>query len=317
MYPTQNQFRRLKSVILVIILTIVHSLCFASDTYANNALYQEIQNRAKEYEIAPTDAKIDKVWKAMPGYNGLKVDIQASYEKMKKDGVFNPKKLVMKQIPPNVHLEDLPPSPIYKGHPEKPMVAILVNVAWGNEYLSEMLATLKKHNVYGTFFLEGRWVKENPELAKMIVTGGHEIGNHSYSHPDMKTLSSQKIRSELKKTNEVIKATTEKDVQLFAPPSGSFRDEVVKIAHEMNMKTIMWSVDTIDWKKPSPQVLLNRVMSKVHPGAMILMHPTESSSKALDQLILDIKKKGFQFGKVSELLDEKRIVKNLELNKKE
>jgi len=65
------------------------------------------------------------------------------------------------------------------------MVSFLINVAWGNEYLPDILATLKKQNVKASFFLEGRWVQKNPELAKMIVEAGHEVGNHSYTHPDM------------------------------------------------------------------------------------------------------------------------------------
>ena len=79
----------------------------------------------------------------------------------------------------------MPPSPIYRGHPEKPMVSFIINVAWGNEYLPEILATLKRHQITASFFLEGNWVKSNPDLAKMIVSAGHEVGNHSYTHPDM------------------------------------------------------------------------------------------------------------------------------------
>lgn len=299
-----------RTLIVFVTFCFIHTFS-TSNVNAKDQLYLEIEKRAKDYEIQPSDAKIDKVWKAIPGYNGLTVDVRASYEKMKKDGKFDEKKLVYKQVSPNVHLKDLPPSPIYKGHPEKPMVALLVNVAWGNEYLSDMLATLKKHKVYATFFLEGRWVKENSELAKMIATGGHEIGNHSYSHPDMKTLPTNKVREELEKTNAVIKATIGKDVQWFAPPSGSFRNEVVKIAHDLNMRTIMWSVDTIDWQNPAPHVLIQRVLNKVHPGAMILMHPTEASAKSLETLIIEIRKKGLHFGKVSDLMDERRIITNI------
>lgn len=125
-----------------------------------------------------------------------------------------------------------------------------------------MLQTLKKHDAKATFFLEGRWVKNNPELAKMIVDEGHEVGNHSYSHPNMATLSSGQIVDQLKKTNEVITATTGKKVKWFAPPSGSFRKEVVTLASEQKMSTIMWTVDTIDWQKPTKDVLINRVMKK-------------------------------------------------------
>jgi probable sporulation protein (polysaccharide deacetylase family) len=272
-------------------------------------LYQSIVKNASTYEIPPSNAKIDEVWKAIPGYNGITVDIEASYKNMKKIGTFNEKKLVYKQTEPSVHLNDLTPSPIYRGHPDKPMVSFIINVAWGNEYLPEMLATLKKHQVKASFFLEGRWVKNNPELAKMIVSAGHEVGNHSYTHPDMKRISAAQTRDQLLKTNEVIEAATGKKSIWFAPPSGSYRDETVTIAAEFKMKTVMWTVDTIDWQKPSPNQLINRVISKISNGSMVLMHPTESTAKSLDTLITRIEEKGLKLGTVIDLMSEERIMK--------
>lgn len=270
-------------------------------------LYEEINQRASEFEKAPQNAEVHKVWKSTPGYNGLKVDVKASYENMKKSKEFEPKKLVYKEVPPSVHLSDLPPNAIYRGHPDKRMVSFIINVAWGNEYIPPILETLKKHKINATFFLEGRWVKENPEIAKMIVDAGHEVGNHSYSHPNLKTLTTPLVREELVKTNDVIEATTGRKPSLFAPPSGSYRQEVVEIASELNMETIMWSVDTIDWQKPTPEVLTNRVLSKIHPGAMVLMHPTESTANSLDKLISEIKAKNLRIAEVSSLLSEKRV----------
>ncbi|GAM15556.1 polysaccharide deacetylase family protein [Mesobacillus selenatarsenatis] len=273
-----------------------------------NSLMSEIEMKAKEYEIEPSDARKDPVWKVIPGYNGLKVDVKKSFSKMEKEGEFDPEKLVFKQVPPEIHLSDLPPMAIYKGHPEKPMVSFIINVAWGNEYLSGMLATLKKHNVTASFFLEGRWVKNNPGMAKMIADAGHEIGNHSFTHPNMKQLSAPKINEEIRRTNEVIEAVTGVKTKWFAPPSGYYKDEVVEIAAAHKLGTVMWSVDTIDWQKPSPEKLINRVMGKVHNGAMILMHPTESTAASLDQLITQIKGKDLQIGTVSNMLSENRIV---------
>ncbi|ATO36402.1 polysaccharide deacetylase family protein [Geobacillus thermodenitrificans] len=275
-------------------------------------LYETIAKQAKQYEIPAQDAVIDKVWKATPGYNGLAVDIDASYKNMKKTGTFDERKLVFRQVSPRIHLDDLPPAPIYRGHPDKPMVSFLINVAWGEEYIPDMLETLKKHDVKATFFLEGRWVKNHPEMAKMIADAGHEIGNHSYSHKDLKTLSNADIRRELEKTNEVIEAVTAVKCKWFAPPGGSYRDEVVEIAAKLRMKTIMWSVDTIDWQKPSPSVIVKRVTSKVHPGAMILMHPTMPTAAALDELIVSIQRQGYAIGSLTALFDEKRLAKKQE-----
>ncbi|AIE59700.1 polysaccharide deacetylase family protein [Bacillus methanolicus] len=275
-----------------------------------NPLLQEIINRASEYEKKPINAKLDPIWKSIPGYNGIKVDIQASYKKMKKDGKFNEDKLVFQQVSPEISLSDLPPAAVYRGNPEKPMVSFIINVAWGNEYLSEMLATLKKHHVSASFFLEGRWVKNNPELAKMIAEAGHEIGNHSYTHPNMKKLPPAEIIKEITRTNEVIEATTGIRPKWLAPPSGSYREDVVKIASKLNMGTVMWSLDTIDWQKPAPEVLINRIVPKLHNGALILMHPTKPTAQALDQLILQIKQKNLKIDTVSNMLSEERIVQN-------
>ncbi|GAA0332184.1 polysaccharide deacetylase family protein [Bacillus carboniphilus] len=278
----------------------------------NIKLYNEIQDFAQSVYIPPKDAKVDPVWKKIPGYNGLKVNIDASYDNMKKEGKFIEKLLVYEQVPPKVHLSDLPAEPIYKGHPDKPMISLLINVAWGEEYLLDILATLKKHNVKATFFLEGRWVQKNPDLAKMIAEGHHDIGNHSYTHPNLETLPTAKTIEELTKTNDIIEATTGIKPVWFAPPSGAFRKETVGIAKQMNMETIMWSVDTIDWQKPSKEVLLGRVLPKLHNGALILMHPTQSTRDSLETLITEARKKGYQFGTVTRTLSEERILSTKE-----
>jgi len=277
-------------------------------------LYEEIKAKAPSYEIAPKDAYIDRVWKAIPGYNGLSVDVESSYQKMKKKGEFNEKQLVFKEISPKVHLRDLPPSPVYRGNPEKPLVAFAINVAWGNEYIPRMLEVLKKHNTEATFFLEGRWVKENPTVAQLITAAKQEVGNHSYTHPDMARLGTNAITNEIQKTNSIILATTDQKVEWFAPPSGSFRDEVVTVASRLGLGTIMWTADTIDWQKPPKDVLINRVMKKVENGTIVLMHPTAPTADSLDELITKIEASGRKVVNISTLLDEKRYdtIKNVE-----
>lgn len=280
----------------------------------SDALYEEIKTKAPTYEIAPKNAYIDRVWKAIPGYNGLSVDVESSYQKMKKKGKFNEKQLVFKEISPKVHLRDLPPAPVFRGNPEKPLVAFAINVAWGNEYIPRMLEVLKKHNAEATFFLEGRWVKENPTVAQLITAAKQEVGNHSYTHPDMARLGTNAITNEIQKTNSVILATTDQKVEWFAPPSGSFRDEVVNVASKLGLGTIMWTADTIDWQKPPKDVLINRVMKKVENGTIVLMHPTAPTAESLDELLTKIEASGRKVVNISTLLDEKRYdtIKNVE-----
>ncbi|WP_280768931.1 polysaccharide deacetylase family protein [Salipaludibacillus daqingensis] len=272
-----------------------------------NPLYMEILRQKQKYDEAAIDAKVDPVWKAIPGYNGLRVDVQQSFENMKEKDEFQQDQLVLEEITPEVTLQDLPTNPIYRGNKEKRMAGFMINVAWGNEYIPKMLKVLDKHQVKATFFLDGSWVKNNPNLAMMIKEEGHEIGNHAYSHPDMQTLSRERIRDEILRTNEIIDGTLQVEPKWFAPPSGSYHDQVVKIAREFNLYTVLWTVDTVDWKKPNPSQMADQVVSKVEPGSLILMHPTASSVNGLEQMINGIQQKDLKLGTVSDVLSENRV----------
>ncbi|MBU5466730.1 polysaccharide deacetylase family protein [Virgibacillus sp. MSJ-26] len=284
----------------------IETFSFVDVSKTESSLYKEIQDKSKVYNEKPDDAYIDKVWKKTPGRNGVTIDIEKSYEQMKEDGDFDESLLAYKEIPPNVSLNDLSAAPIYRGHPKKEMAAFLINVSWGTEYIPDILTVLKEKNIKATFFIEGKWAKENAEHVQMIYEEGHVIGNHAYSHPDMARLSNQDILDEINQTNDVIEAIIEEEPTWFAPPSGSFSDHVVDIADNLNMETILWTVDTIDWKNPSTSVMINRVMDKIHPGATILMHPTASIANGLGPLIEEIESEGYELGTIENLLSEKR-----------
>lgn len=278
----------------------------AVDIPEKDPLYQKIEQAAMKLNEPAINAEIDRVWKAIPGYNGKVVDIEASYRKMKKYG-FSREKLVFKETSPEVHLSDLPPAPIYKGNPHKPMVALMVNVAWGNEWIPEMLNIFAEHDVSATFFLDGSWTKRHPKLARMIAREGHEIGNHAYSHPVMGQLGSAAILEQLTKTNTVISSVLHIEPKLFAPPGGSYNDKCVEIADRLGMKTILWTVDTVDWKHPPPRVIIQKVLTNIHPGAFVLMHPTQNTVAALDDIISGIRERGYRIGTVSRVISEDRL----------
>ncbi|MED4750176.1 polysaccharide deacetylase family protein [Brevibacillus choshinensis] len=262
-------------------------------------------------EEMPIDAFIDKSWKAaIPGYNGRIVDVEASVNKMIATGAVNPDSMVYKEIPPAVSLEQLGTLPIYRGNPNKPAISFMINVAWGNEYLDSMLDTLDKHGVKTTFFLDGSWVKRYPEEAKKIAARGHEIGNHAYSHPDMKTLGVQRIQQEISRTQEAIEKTIGVKPTLFAPPSGSFNQRVVQIAQSsFQMKTILWTADTVDWQKPSSSWVVRKISRLMGNGVLVLMHPTAASEASLDQLLSIAKQKGLVATTVSEVISSNRLNK--------
>ncbi|WP_405102108.1 polysaccharide deacetylase family protein [Oceanobacillus sp. FSL H7-0719] len=277
-----------------------------SVSQSKDSLYKEIEEKAETYKEAPQNAYIDRVWKKTPGRNGKEVNIEKSYRNMKKAGVFREELLVYNDLYPEISLQDLPAAPIYRGHPEKEMVSFIINVSWGKEHIPAILETLNEYQVKASFFIEGKWARENAELVKMIKENGHIIGNHAYNHPDMARINRSEITDQIVKTNEILKAINSENPVYFTPPSGSFNDQVIQTAADLNMETVLWTVDTIDWKNPSISVMINRVSNNIHPGAIILMHPTQVIADGLDELILLIKEKGYKIGRIDSLLSEER-----------
>lgn len=276
-------------------------------TREQEQLMEYIKNEAKKRVIPPINAKVDRVWKAIPGYNGLEVDIEQTYQKALTAGRDGPISFVYKEIPPQIQLDDLGPYPIYKGNPQKPMAALMINVAWGNEYIPKMLDILHKEQVEATFFFDGSWLSKNIETAREIQKQGHELSNHAYSHKNMSRLNREQAIEEIGKTQKILKEHLHVDNSLFAPPSGDFNEQTVKIAYEMKLKTILWTIDTVDWKNPQPDSIVRKISSRIEPGSLILMHPTRSSSSALEGMIKAIKEKHLQLGTVSELISPKRV----------
>ncbi|TVY10608.1 polysaccharide deacetylase family protein [Paenibacillus cremeus] len=267
----------------------------------------QILAEAAKRRIPPVNATVDRVWKAIPGYNGLEVDVEKTMQLNEQQSFPNPPKLVFREVPPEVSLEQLGAQPIYKGNPSKRMVGLMINVAWGNEYLAPMLETLRKENVHATFFFDGSWLKKNIPTARKIIEAGHEAGNHAYTHKDMSKLGREQATSEISRTEALLKNELGLQNKLFAPPSGDFNQSTVEIAHDMKLKTILWTIDTVDWMKPSPETIVRKISTRVEPGSLILMHPTDSSNRALQQMIREIKNKGLALGTVSEVISPSRI----------
>jgi probable sporulation protein (polysaccharide deacetylase family) len=272
------------------------------------ALHQRLELLAKEYDAPPIDAKNDRVWKAIPGLNGVRLNIEKSLEKGMGMSVGERLPLVFEQIPPKISLDDLGPLPIYRGNPQKKQMALMINVAWGTEYIADMLDILEKNGVKATFFLDGSWTAQNGEVARQIHARGHEIGNHAYSHPDMAKMGESSQRREITRTNEAIQQAIGVRPALFAPPSGSYNETTVRLAHGERMRTILWTIDTIDWKKPPAETIRSRVVTKAESGGLVLMHPTEPTVAALRAIVPELLKKGFDLVTVSELISPIRPV---------
>jgi peptidoglycan/xylan/chitin deacetylase (PgdA/CDA1 family) len=170
-----------------------------------------------------------------------------------------------------------------------------------------MLETLRKEKVHATFFFDGSWLSKHLDTARQIGAQGHELSNHAYSHKNMSQLSRPRATEEIAKTEKLLKDELGVTNRLFAPPSGDFDGETVRIASGMNLTTVLWTLDTLDWRNPGAEFIVRKIGSRVEPGSLILMHPTASSSAALERMIRSIKGKGLALGTVSELLSPQRV----------
>ncbi|MGO4543927.1 polysaccharide deacetylase family protein [Paenibacillus sp. 2TAB23] len=276
-------------------------------TNERDRLLTIIQTEADKLKIAPVNARIDRVWRAIPGYNGLEVDVEKTLESALLALPSETIQYVYKEVEPQIKLNDLGPHPIYRGNPDKKMISLMINVAWGNEFMDSILNTLKRENVKATFFLDGSWLNKNVELASRIQSEGHEMSNHAYTHPDMKALNRQSQYNQIAKTEALLKTKLHVNNKWFAPPSGSFNQTTVQIAEEMGLKTVLWTIDTIDWQKPPADSVIRKITAKLEPGALILMHPTVTTRDALHGIITAAKAKGYAIGTVSETLSSRRV----------
>ncbi|SCI19719.1 MULTISPECIES: polysaccharide deacetylase family protein [unclassified Romboutsia] len=193
--------------------------------------------------------------------------------------------------------------PIYSVDTDEKKIAITFDVAWGSENIDEILEVLDKHNIKATFFLVGSWIDDNKNTVKLISEKGHEIGNHSNTHPNMKETPDEDIMNEIEITSEKISNITGQRVTLFRPPFGEVTDEVMEVCKSLDYTVIKWDVDSLDWKGISADQITERVYKSVQPGSIVLFHASSSNVKEyLDTAITQLEKNGYGICKVSDLI---------------
>lgn len=180
-------------------------------------------------------------------------------------------------------------------------VALMINVDWGVEYIPPLLQLLAQNEGRVTFFVTGRFAKENPEMVRQIHSAGHEIGNHGFSHPHPTKISDVANRDEIAKTDQVLMDIIGTHPVWFAPPYGEHDSRVVRIARELGYRTVLWTVDTADWRQPTPQQWMRRVTQGIGPGALVLMHPTKVTLDTLPELLGYCQKQKWQVVTLTEL----------------
>lgn len=193
--------------------------------------------------------------------------------------------------------------PIYCVETEKQQVAISFDAAWGADKTQGIMDICKEYNVNATFFLVGFWVEKYQEMVKNIADNGFEIGTHSSTHPDMAKLNVESQEKELRDSISLIENITNKKVELFRAPFGSYNNNLLETAEKLNLKTIQWDVDSLDWKGLSAEQICMRVLNKVKNGSIILFH--NNSDHILDALpiVLDrLQKKGYEISSIGDLV---------------
>lgn len=164
------------------------------------------------------------------------------------------------------------------------------NVDWGEEMIPDMLQIFRDNNIKITFFVSGRWAKNNPVLLNEMYLAGHEIQNHGYGHKLSTQVSVDVVKEEILKTEAVILDILGVKTTIFAPPSGDYDETTVELSRNLGYKIALWSADTIDWREGSTaSVIKERILKKPLNGAIVLMHPKSETVKVLPDLIREIK----------------------------
>ncbi len=190
----------------------------------------------------------------------------------------------------------------FKEYLNKPCVALTFDDGPHQIFTQEILAILKAAGAKATFFVVGKQVKLFPDLLKDIAASGNEIGNHTYHHLNLTTLSPQEVQEEIKSNEVLIKQVTGMDPRYFRPPGGHYNANVVDIAREDGEDMALWSITSNDTDRPTVDYICKRVLLNVENKSIILMHSgVQQTLEALPILIRELKKKGFSLVTLSEL----------------
>jgi peptidoglycan-N-acetylglucosamine deacetylase len=189
-------------------------------------------------------------------------------------------------------------------HVDGPFIAMTFDDGPSEKLTPELLDILAQHHIHATFFVIGENVVKHPEILQRAVREGHEIGNHSWSHPAFAKMSDARVRTELQKTDDAILHAIGGRPVLMRPPYGSITARQKQwINAEFGYRIILWDVDPLDWKRPGPAVITSRIVKETRPGSIILSHDIHPGTiKAMPQTFDELQARGFKFVTVSELI---------------
>lgn len=230
--------------------------------------------------------------------------------RQERETIQNPQNLPSPQAsdtvsPSPVHLK-VSSREVDRGTSSSKLVALTFDAGSSAEPVPTILRALAQRGLRCTFFLTGQWIERYPDMARQIAEAGHELGNHSWSHPAFTSLTDEQIREQLRLTEEAALSICGRSTKpLFRPPFGARDERVRSVAAEEGYLTIYWTVDSWDSVKKdiTPQMITDRVMRHIRPGAIVLMHcGSEATAQALPQLLNALDAQEYRVVTVSELL---------------
>lgn len=223
-----------------------------------------------------------------------------------KKSVFPYLLFILVLLLPNMALAANKPSAIYKVDTDKKIIALTFDISWGEKYAHPVLDVLEQKKVNkATFFLSGPWTLTHADVVKRIANKKYEIGSHGHKHKNFSEHSNEWINEQVKLAEDAIVKVSGVKPNLIRTPNGDFNPRVIQKLNEMGYQVIQWDTDSLDWKKPGVDRIIERVLKRAHPGDIILMHASDScpqTPQALPVIIDELRKKGFEFATVSELL---------------
>jgi polysaccharide deacetylase family sporulation protein PdaB len=194
---------------------------------------------------------------------------------------------------------------------EQRVIALTFDDGPNPEYTPQVLDLLKQYHAKATFFVIGSRVEKYPELVRREAVEGHEVANHTFSHPNLRRFTVEKLQEELAKAQDVIWAVSEHTPHLFRPPGGYYDETIVNTAKQAGYTVVMWSwhLDTRDWSCPGVGKIVNRVLSNARNGDIVLFHDhggnRRQTIEALQQILPELQQRGYQFITISQLLEIK------------
>ena len=197
---------------------------------------------------------------------------------------------------------------VYIGDTSQKVLYLTFDAGYENGCTEKILDILKKHNVKAAFFLVGNYMQKNPDLVRRMVEDGHIVGNHTMHHPDMSKLSDRAaFTKELTDLENLFQEVTGKELpKFYRPPQGIYSETNLQMANELGYHTFFWSLAYVDWiqdQQPTKEEAFSKLLTRIHPGAIVLLHSTSSTNaQILDELLTKWEEMGYSFHSLEELI---------------